>query len=86
MSKTYTKGNIIVEEIQIGDIHYEFSYGLHTKAKVLTKPVRDDNGFWTWKSENILTNEIIKYGVNEKYSHYGPNLYNYEAYIGTKQI
>ncbi len=86
MSKTFTKGNIIVEDIEVGDIHYEFEYGFHTKSKVITKPVRADDGIWTWESENIKTGEIIYYGVNEKYSHYSPNLYNYEAYIGTKQI
>jgi hypothetical protein len=29
--KTYTKGNIIVEDIKVGDIHYEFEYSLGIK-------------------------------------------------------
>jgi hypothetical protein len=78
--KTHTKGNVIVEDIKIGDIHYEFEYGFGIKSKVISLPVRDEKGYWTWKSENLKTQQIINYGVNEKYSHYGPNLYDYEAY------
>ncbi len=80
MSKTYTKGNVIVEDIKIGDIHYEFEYSFGIKCKVLTLPVRDDDGYWTWQSENVNTGKIINYGVNEKYSHYSSNLYDYIAY------
>lgn len=84
MSKTYTKGNVIVEEIKIGDIHYEYEYGLCCKSKVLTLPesvVQDDGSlYWTWKSEEIPGGRVIDYGVNSKYSHYSANLYDYEAY------
>ena len=76
---TYTKGNVIVENIKIGDIHYEYEYGVGIKSKVLTLPVRSDEGYWTWTSETISNGKPIKYGVSEKYSHYGPNLYDYEA-------
>jgi len=79
-NKTHTKGNIIVEEINIGDIHYEFEYGVGIESKVVSKPVRDDDGFWSWECENVRTGDVIVYGVNEKYSHYGPNLYDYKAY------
>lgn len=81
---TYTKGNIIVEEIKIGDIHYEFDYGYGIKSEVLTLPERDDEGYWTWASKNLKDDAIINYGVSEKYAHYGPNLYDYEAYAGAK--
>ena len=47
---THTKGNVIVEEIKIGDIHYEYEYGTGMKCEVLTLPIRDDNGLWEWKS------------------------------------
>lgn len=77
---TYTKGNVIVEEIKIGDIHYEYEYGVGIKCEVVTLPVRDEDGLWLWKSKNLTTGDIIDYGVHEKYSHYGPNLYNHEAY------
>lgn len=78
--KTMTKGNVIVEDIKIGDIHYEFGYGMGIKCKVLTLPVRDESGYWTWKSKNIKTGSEITYGVREGLSHYAPNLYDYEAY------
>ena len=37
---THTKGNIIVEEIKVGDIHYEYDMGLGIKCEVLTKPTK----------------------------------------------
>lgn len=77
---TYTKGNVIVEDIKIGDIHYEFEWGVGIKCVVVSLPSRDEEGYWSWQSKNTKTNKIIDYGVNEKYSHYGPNLYDYEAY------
>ncbi len=81
MSLTYTKGNVIVENIKIGDIHYEYEYGMGIKSKVISLPVRDESGFWSWQSQNLKSGIIINYGVRENYSHYGPNLYDYEAYI-----
>jgi len=33
--KTYTKGNVIVEEIKVGDIHYEYEMNpVNTNGKV----------------------------------------------------
>lgn len=78
--KTYTKGNIIVEDIQIGDILYEFEYGCCVKSKVLTKPILDENGNYVWQCENLNGGRIIEYLVNPRYSHYSANLYDYEAY------
>lgn len=78
-----TKGGIIVEEIQVGDIHYEFEYGCGLECKVLTKPVKDENNQWRWESENVRKpGHIIKYLITEGYGHYGPNLYSYKAYRG----
>lgn len=78
--KTLTKGNVIVEDIKIGDIHYEFEYGMGIKSEVVTLPVRDEKGYWTWKSKNLNSDNIIDYGVTEGMSHYSANLYDYEAY------
>ena len=87
---TNTKGNIIVEDIKVGDIHYEFDYGCCIKSKVLTLPVsttqEDGTIYWSWKSEKIPGGRIITYGASEGYSHYGPNLYDYEAYKGCTMI
>lgn len=83
---TTTKGNIIVENIKVGDIHYEFEYGLGIKSEVLTLPVRDDNGYWSWTSKNLTTDRIIEYGVTEGMGHYGPNLYDYEAYFVNRWV
>ena len=79
-NKTLTKGNIIVENIKIGDIHYEFEYGTGIKSEVISLPVRDESGYWTWKSKHSKSDKIIDYGVREGMSHYAPNLYDYEAY------
>ena len=80
MKNVYTKGNVLVNEIKIGDIHYEYDLGLSIECKVITKPIRDENGYWTWKSKNTKTNETVNYGVNEEYPHYAVNLYDYKAY------
>lgn len=84
-SKTYTRGSVVVEEIKVGDIHYEYEYGMCVKSEVITAPVKDGD-YWSWKSRNLKTGKEIEYGINEKYSHYGPNLYDYEAYSGMKYI
>lgn len=80
MKKILTKGDVEVQNIKIGDIHYEYGYGLGIKSEVITLPVRDNDGYWTWKSKNCTTGQEIDYGVSEEYPHYGPNLYDYEAY------
>lgn len=77
---TMTKGNVVVENIKVGDIHYELEYGVGIKSEVLTMPVRDDTGYWTWKSKNLTTGKEITYGVREGMAHYSINLYDYEAY------
>ena len=84
MKDVYTKGNVIVNKIQVGDIHYEFDYGMAIVSEVISKPVRNESGYWTWKSKNVYTGEKIKYGVTEGLSHYGVNLYDHEAYVGCK--
>ena len=81
-----TKGNVIVNEVKIGDIHYEFDYGFVIKSEVITLPTNDGKGYWTWKSKNVNTGEEFEYGVREGMSHYSPNLYDYEAYTGCKYI
>jgi len=77
---THTKGNVIVEEIEVGDIHYEYNLGLGIKTEVLTKPKLDEGGNWIWKSKNVNSDKEIDYLVNPKYLHYSANLYDYEAY------
>ncbi len=81
-----TKGNVIIENIKIGDIHYEYGYGMCIKSKVLTLPTRNKNGLWVWTSLNLTTNKEIRYAVSEDYIHYSSNLYDYEAYKIEKYI
>lgn len=88
---TSTKGNIIVENIKIGDIHFEFDYNCVVKVKVITLPIRDNKGHWSWDSEVISENSkingrVVHYIVTEGMSHYAPKLYDYEAYHGCKVI
>lgn len=84
MSKTFTKGNVIVEEIEIGNVHYEYSWNVCVQSTVISKPKLID-GIWEWQSET-KTGKIIDYKVNPKYPHYSVNLYDYEAYKGTVTI
>ena len=78
---TYTKGNVIVENIKIGDIHYEYEYNVGIKVEVITLPTKNEDNFWSWKSKVCSKPEVtIDYGVTEGMAHYAPNLYDYEAY------
>lgn len=83
---TRTRGNVIIEEIKLGDIHYEFEYGCYIKCEVISLPKLDEDGNWIWKSKNLLDEEIIDYLVNPNYTHYSSKLYDYMAYEGCKQI
>jgi hypothetical protein len=78
--KTLTKGNIIVEDIKIGDTHYEFSGPFGIECIVETKPKQDEEGNWSWESRNVNTDVVINYFVHKDYPHYGPNLYDNKAY------
>ena len=78
--KTYTKGNVIVEVIKVGDIHYEYEYGVGVKCEVITLPTLNESGQYEWKSRNVNTDKVIDYLVGSKYSRYSANLYDYEAY------
>ena len=78
--KTRTRGNVIVEDIKVGDIHYEYEYDMGIKVEVISLPVRSEDGQWNWQSKQLSTGKIIDYMVHEEYSHYAPKLYDYEAY------
>ena len=91
MTKATTKGGVVLEDIKIGDIHYEYEYGMCVKSRVIegimqTENDEDDDSMWEWKAVHVLPDgtegRIIHYAVSEKNSHYGPNIYNYEAYSG----
>jgi len=77
---THTRGNIIVENIKIGDIHYEFDLNIGIKCEVVSQSIRNIDGLWTWESKSLKTGKIINYGVSEENSAYAPKLYDYEAY------
>jgi len=87
MSKTLTRGNVIVEDIKIGDIHYEFDGRSCIKSKVAILPQMDEDGNWYWTSTNMKTLENIEYGIGFQCpAHYSLKLYDYEAYIGCRYI
>lgn len=50
-----TKGNVEVDKIKIGDIHYEFAYRFFVKVEVIELPKEEEPGYWTWKSRNLKT-------------------------------
>lgn len=83
---TMTKGNITISDIKIGDIQYEYEYDICVKSEVITLPIKNEYGFWTWKNKIISTGNIINYMVKDVDCSYGPKLYNYEAYKCNKII
>lgn len=76
MKNVLTRGNVLANKVAVGDIHYEYMFGESVRVEVLTKPVRDNDGLWTWTSKTDA-GEIIKYGVHEEYPQYAPKLYDY---------
>ena len=81
-SRTSTRGNVIVEDIKVGDIHWEYSGGSGIKVEVITKP-EFDGDIWSWKSKIIeggTLGYVIDFGVHPNYPHYSSKLYDYEAY------
>lgn len=93
-NKTYTKGDVVVEDIKIGDIQYEYSYGIELVSEVIELPVKSEGHegrpYWKWKNKLIKKGEhdgeIIEYGVTKGLEHYGPNLYNYPAYMSIDEL
>lgn len=77
---TYTKGNVIVQDIKIGDVHYEYEMTFGIKCQVVSQPKLNEIGQWVWQSKNLKTGEIINYLVDPKCSQYSANLFDYEAY------
>ncbi len=78
--RIYTKGNVEVQNIKIGDIHYEYEYGVGMKLQVITLPENINGNQWAWQAKRISDGEIINYLVTEGMGHYSSNLYDYEAY------
>lgn len=79
-NKLLTRGGIVIEDIKVGDIHYEFSGPFGIECRVSSKPELDNDGNWIWESVNVRTNNKIKYFINPDYVHYSANLYDNIAY------
>lgn len=89
--KVYTKGNLCIQDIEVGDILYEYEYGTCIKSRVIKKPYFNEKyGSWMWKCIHIMPDETegkeINYSCNPDYTHYGPNVYGYESYSGMRRI
>ncbi len=56
-----TKGDVIIDQIQVGDIHREEEYGTVIMVEVVSQPKLED-GFWYWDSKDLATGTIIPYG------------------------
>lgn len=88
--RIFTKGNVEIQNIKVGDIHWEFFNGFYIKSKVLTSPKKEkrkEDNYYTWESEVVETTtnkelgSIIKYGQSDSYPHYGLNIYDHPAYM-----
>ena len=95
--KAQSRGGVILEDIKIGDIHYEYEHGHGIKVEVITTPERKNSdrvGYqWSWKAKvledsakTMEIDEIIDYLITEGYEHYGPKLYDHEAYISYSKL
>lgn len=84
--KTHTRGNVIVDDIKVGDIHYEFEMGFCIKSEVVTAPKLNEHSQWEWQSKKLSNGDVIDYLVSPDYSHYSSKLYDYEAYTGCTML
>lgn len=78
-NKVTTRGDVIVNEIRVGDTIYEYGYGEEAKTTVKTLPTRNEDGLWEWLGETEDGSEV-RYAVHEDFPHYAPKLYTYPAY------
>lgn len=78
-NKIITGGDVIVNEIKVGDTIYEYEFNIEIKTTVKTLPTRNEDGLWEWVGETDDGN-IVNYAVHEDYPHYSPKLYTYQAY------
>ena len=69
-----TKAGLDLKTLEVGDQTIETEYGSSIVCEVLTKPVRNEEGQWTWKAMNVENSEEIDYLCTEGYAHYGPNV------------
>lgn len=74
--------------LNIGDTLYEYSYGIEICSAVISNPSIDINNpdYVKVKVKDRKTGEEFFYGVNKKYQHYAPNVYNYKAYISEEEL
>lgn len=85
-TRTLTGGNVIVEDIKIGDIHYECEYGCCFTSEVISLPAFDGKGY-SWKSKSVKNPEKVQeYYVTVGMSHYAPKLYDYLPYKGLTEV
>ena len=59
-NKTRTRGNVIVEDIKIGDVHYEYEYGVGIKCEVITLPELNEDGQYEWESRTYTVRQSEK--------------------------
>ena len=82
---TGTKGNVVVELIKVGDIHYETAHGHWAKVIVKTLPVKNKEGAWVWTSQIFNSDRIVNYSVHPEYTQYAPELYDYPAWMSREE-
>lgn len=60
--RIFTKGDVEVQNIKIGDIHWEYEMGFYAKVEVITLPEKnvDEDGDtqWRWKSKLLEDGKI----------------------------
>lgn len=79
-----TKGGVDLKTLEVGDTIYEFEYGMHIISTVTKKPWCEGDGQWYWEAETAK-GKVINYSMHDSLSHYGPNVYDHMAYVGTKE-
>ncbi len=72
MKQRNDTGKFQIEDLEVGDVIYEYCYGEKIESVVITKPVLN-NGMWKWESREKETGGIIEY--SQRVDHYVLNIY-----------
>ena len=82
--ETKTGGNIIIQNLKVGDIIHDYDFNINISSKVISKPVWD-GWYWTWTNKIIdhptksRLNKIITYHQAHDKSGYRLKLYTKEV-------
>lgn len=69
-----------IMKLEVGETLYEYAYGQEVKSVVIEPPYTEQDGSYALVKVKVSDGGEFRYGAHKDYPHYGPNVYNYQAY------